>query len=130
MAEKVTNTKKARQKYSISASDLSLRMSEVNDTEEKTTSDHAKDTEKTSIQRGNVIQKTSVLAEGRSEATRVFLASSDVAKLLGITDRGIRDNAVAGKYPGSYKTPVNGIEAWAIPLDALAASAQARCVFR
>lgn len=30
MAEKVTNTKKARQKYSISASDLSLRMSEVN----------------------------------------------------------------------------------------------------
>lgn len=126
MGEKVRKAEKIRQKYSISASDRSLRMSEVNDAEEKTTSDHAQDTEKTSIQRGNAIQKTSVLAEGRSEATRVFLASSDVAKLLGITDRGIRDNAVAGKYPGAYKTPVNGIEAWAIPLDALAASAQAR----
>lgn len=67
MGEKVRKAEKIRQKYSISASDRSLRMSEVNDAEEKTTSDQAQDTEKTSIQRGNAIQKTSVLAEGRSE---------------------------------------------------------------
>ena len=56
---------------------------------------------------------------------RVFLAAGDAAKLTGITDRGIRDNAAAGKYPGAHKITGPGGEGWAIPLDALPASAQA-----
>lgn len=125
MAEKATKPGKNRQENGASASDLSAQRSEVNDAEEKNTSDHTEGTEKTSIHPLNSMPKSCNSGATRSEATRVFLASNDAAKLTGITDRGIRDNAAAGKYTGAYKAPVNGIETWAIPLDALPAEAQA-----
>lgn len=125
MAEKATKPAKNRQENGVSASDLSAQRSEVSNAEEKNTSDHAEGTEKTNIQPLNSMPKSCNSRVAGSEATRVFLASNDAAKLTGITDRGIRDNAAAGKYLGAYKTPINGIEAWAIPLDALPAEAQA-----
>lgn len=125
MTEKATKPAKNRQEKGVSASDLSAQRSEVNDAEEKNTSDHAEGTEKTSIKPLNSMPKPCNSGVARSEAIRVFLASNDAAKLTGITDRGIRDNAAAGKYTGAYKTPINGIETWAIPLDSLPAKAQA-----
>lgn len=62
----------------------------------------------------------------RSQAGQAVLSAKDASTLLGISAQAVREGAASGKYPGAYKTPVNGIEAWAIPLDALAASAQAR----
>lgn len=61
----------------------------------------------------------------KQEANRVLLSTVDVARLTGITERSVNRNAADGKYIGAYKMPVNGIEAWAIPLDALPPSAQA-----
>ena len=126
MAEKATKTAKNRQENGGSASDRSAQRSEVNYAEEKNASDHTEYAEKTSIQPLNSMPKSCNSGVSGSEATRVFIASNDAAKLTGITDRGIRDNAATGKYQGAYKTPINGVEAWAIPLDALPAEAQAR----
>lgn len=125
MTEKAIKSTKKRQENCASTSDLSAQRSEVNDAEEKNTSDPAECTEKTSIDTHDSMPKSCNYGAARSEANRIFLASNDAAKLTGITDRGIRDNAAAGKYAGAYKTPINGIEAWAIPLDALPAEAQA-----
>lgn len=125
MAEKGEKPAKNRQENVVSASDQSAQRSEVNDAEEKITSDHAEGTEKTSIKPLNSMPKFCNSGVARSEANRVFLASNDAAQLAGITNRGLRDNAAAGKYPGAYKTPTNGIETWAIPLDALPAESQA-----
>lgn len=112
-------------KNSISASGLSAQRSEVNDAEEKNTSGHSEVIENTSIKPPNSMPKPCNFGVAGSEPTRIFLAPSDAAKLAGITDRGIRDNAAAGKYPGAHKITGNGGDAWAIPLDSLPALAQA-----
>lgn len=61
----------------------------------------------------------------RLQANNILLTTVDAARVTGITERSVNRNAAAGKYAGAYKTPINGIEAWAIPLDALPAEAQA-----
>lgn len=55
----------------------------------------------------------------------VILNSQQSARLIGITERSVNRNAADGKYHGTYKTPTNGGEGWAIPLEALPAEAQA-----
>lgn len=125
MAKRAENPKRNRQESGVSASDLIGQRSEVNDAEGKNTSDHAETNEKTSIKPLAPMTKSCFSGVARPEATRVFLSSNDAAKLTGITDRGIRDNAAAGKYTDARKVPVNGIDTWAIPLESLPGEAQA-----
>lgn len=61
----------------------------------------------------------------RQEANRILLTTVEAARLSGITERSVNRNAADGKYTGAFKTPTNGGEGWAIPLDSLPAEAQA-----
>lgn len=125
MAEREQTARKNRQNIGVSASGLCAQRSEVSNAEGKNTSDHADSPSNTSIQQSKAMPESCDSGAIHSEAGSVFLAPGNAAKLIGITDRGVRDNAAAGKYPGAYKTTTNGGKGWAIPLNALPAEAQA-----
>lgn len=125
MVELKRNATRNRQKNAVSTSDHFAKRSEVDDAEEIITSDHGKTVENAELDQSYKLPKFSNFGFAGSEVHRVFLAAGDAAKLTGITDRGIRDNAAAGKYPGAHKITGNGGEGWAIPLDTLPAVAQA-----
>lgn len=125
MADRKQNAAKNRKENTVSTSDHFAQGSEVGDAEEKFTSDHGETTENTSDSQPSALPESCNVGPSRSEVTRIFLAAGDAAKLTGITDRGIRENAAAGKYPGAHKITGPGGEGWAIPLDALSARAQA-----
>jgi putative transposase len=125
MTDRKQNATKNRQKSAVSTSDLFAQRSEVDDAEEKITSDHGETVENTGLDQHSELPKSPNFCLAGSEVNRVFLSPGNAAKLTGITDRGIRDNAAAGKYPGAHKITGNGGEGWAIPLDTLPAVAQA-----
>jgi len=125
MADRKQNAAKNRQENAVSTSDHFAQRSEVVDAEEKFTSDHGETAENTSDSQLSALPESCNVGSSRSEVTHVFLAAGDAANLTGITDRGIRDNAAAGKYPAAHKITGPGGEGWAIPLDALPARAQA-----
>ncbi len=125
MTEKAQKPTKNRQKNEVSTSDHLAQGSEVGDSEEKNTSDHREAIEGTGFNPPTELSESSDFCLSGSEVNLGFLASADAAKLTGISDRGIRDNAAAGKYPGAHKTKINGVEVWVIPLAALPAEAQA-----
>jgi transposase InsO family protein len=78
----------------------------------------------TGVQPVKPLSKNAVWSARRSAENRLFIAVSDAAKLTGLEDRRIREYAAENKYPGAFKTPVNGIDVWMIPLDALPPLAQ------
>lgn len=125
MSDRKQNATKIRQEIAASTSDHFAQRSEVDDAEGKITSDHCETRENTGFDQPAELPKSSNFGLAGSEVHRVFLSAGDAAKLTGITDRGSRDNAAAGKYPGAHKITVSGVESWAIPLDTLPAIAQA-----
>ena len=125
MLDQEQSTRKNRQKITVSSSDHSPQRSEPVAPEHKFSSDHQEATENTSIVPSDSMPKPCVTGSSRPEPSRIFISSSDAEKLTGITERGIRKGAAAGKYPGAHKITGNGGAGWAIPLDSLPAQAQA-----
>lgn len=125
MTDQPEKTAKDWQKTAGSTSDLPPQRSEVDGKSLEIASDHSEGIANTGVQPIKPLSKNAIWGARRSEANRLFLAANYAAKLVGITDRGIRDNAAENKYPGAFKTPVNGVDVWMIPLDALPPLAQA-----
>lgn len=125
MPNQEQSTKKNRQKNCISACDLSGQRSQVEQAEVQNTCDLPESSEAHGVTQKSIQKKGDKLLHQGSQATGTLLTANRVAGLLGIAGASVRENAAAGKYSGAYKTPTNGIETWAIPLDALPAEAQA-----
>lgn len=125
MADQEQNTAKNQQNEAAPSSDLAAQRSELVEPEQKFSSDYSETVVNTGLNQSASVPKYCNFGDAQSELRRIFLDSAYAAKLMGMTDRGVRKGAAAGKYTGAYKTPINGGEGWAIPLDALPAKAQA-----
>lgn len=125
MADQEQNATKNRQEIAVSSSDLLAQRSELGEPEQNFSSDHDETLEDTGDLQPVELPKSSCFGVAGSELHRTFIDGADAAKLMGMTERGVRKGAAAGKYPGAHKITGNGGESWAIPLDALPAVAQA-----
>ena len=126
MTDRDPITATSRTKNAGTASDPFTQRSEVDGSEEIFTSAPIETLENTGRNGHTELPEAPCFCLAGSEVHRVYLSAGDAAKLTGITDRGIRDNAAAGNYPGAHKATGPGGEGWAIPLGALPAIAQAR----
>jgi len=125
MSDQEKRAAKNRQTNDIPRSDLTAQRSELVEPEQKFSSDQRETGANTDLRPSTSVPKSCDIGVTGSELRRTFLDSADAAKLMGMTDRGVRKGAAAGKYPGAHKITVSGVESWAIPLDTLPAIAQA-----
>lgn len=125
MTEKATKPAKNRQETGETGCDLGAQRSQLTSPQHKNSCDPAQVQETQGESTASSVRVSTVSAGQRSQPSRTFLSAKNASALLGISGQAVRDNAAEDKYAGAYKTPINGIEAWAIPLDSLPPEAQA-----
>ncbi len=54
-----------------------------------------------------------------------WMTAADVAKLISVSARAVRDGCISGLYPGARKARINGGEGWQIPLNCFPAEVRA-----
>lgn len=125
MTEKATNSAKKRQKPSGTGCDLVAQRSQLATQHPKNGCNPAQTQETKGESTASGLRVSTEPAHQRLQPGNTFLSAKNTSSLLRISSQAVRDSAAAGKYAGAFKTPTNGGEGWAIPLDSLPAEAQA-----